>query len=89
MDRVNEVLKQFVRVEHYRLHCAEQWADGPYKDAVLASACSKLERLEASAIAPHEAPLCMVCENRKARSAQVLMFPSRPKGAVEVMPRAA
>jgi hypothetical protein len=24
MDRVNEALKQFMRVEHHRLHCAEQ-----------------------------------------------------------------
>ena len=86
MDRVNETLTQFMRVEHHRLHCAEQWADGPYKDAVIASACSKLERLEASAIAPFQPPICMVCEARRAR---VLPFPSRAKGGSVVMPRAA
>jgi hypothetical protein len=24
-----------MKVEHHRLHCAEQWADSPYKEAVL------------------------------------------------------
>ena len=86
MDRVNEALKQFMKVEHHRLHCAEQWADGPYKEAVIASASSKLERLAASAIAPFQPPGCMVCAARKAR---VLAFPSRPERSLTVMPRAA
>jgi len=89
MDRVNQVLQQFVRVEHYRLHCAEQWADGPHKEAVIASACSKLEHLGAAAIAPAQGPICMVCEARKTRRAHVLMFPSRPSSCPQVMPRAA
>jgi hypothetical protein len=89
LDRVNEALQQFIRVEHHRLHCAEQWADGPYKEAVLASVHSKLERLEASAIAPFQPPVCTVCAARKSRRARVLAFPSRPKGSLTVMPRAA
>jgi hypothetical protein len=89
MDRVNDAVTQFMRVEHYRLHCAEQWADGPCKDAVLASAYSKLERLEESAVAPFQPPVCMICAARKARRAQVLPFPSRPQGCPTVMPRAA
>ena len=89
MNRVNNVLQQFARVEHYRLHCAEQWADDPYKESVIASVCSTLERLERSAIAPPQAPICMVCEARKTKRAQVLMFPSKPKGCAEVLPQAA
>ena len=89
MDRVSEALQQFMKVEHHRLHCAEQWAEGPYKDAVLASARSKLERLEASAIAPFQPPLCTVCAARKSRRARVFAFPSRPKGSLTVMPKAA
>ena len=89
MRRVNESLQQFMKVEHYRLHSAEQWADEPYKEAVIASACAKLERLEASAIAPFQPPVCMVCESRKARRARVLQFPSRPETCQTVLPRAA
>lgn len=87
MDRVNEALQQFIKVEHYRLHCAEQWADGPYKEAVIASACAKLERLEA-ALAALQPAVCMVCESRKARGARVLQFPSRPEACQTVLPRA-
>jgi len=86
MDSVNDGLKQFMSVEHYRLHCAEQWADGPRKEAVLASAWSKLERLEASAIAPFAPPVCMICA---ARRAQVIPFPSRAQERRPVMPWAA
>ena len=89
MSRVNEALQQFIKVEHYRLHCAEQWADGPYKEAVIASACAKLERLEASSLAAFQQPVCMVCESRKARGARVFQFPSRPEACQSVLPRAA
>ena len=78
-----------MKVEHYRLHLAEQWADGPYKEAVIASACAKLERLEASADTPFQAPVCMVCAARNARNARVLQFPSRPEACQTVLPRAA
>ena len=89
MNRVNEALMQFMKVEHHRLHCAELWPDGPYKEAVLASVHSKLERLEASAIAPFHPAVCVVCAARPAGRAKVLTFPSRPKGSLAVMPRAA
>ena len=89
MDRVNEALKQFMKVEHHRLHCAEQWSDGPYKEAVIASACAKLERLEASAPAAFQPPVCMVCAARTGRRARVLQFPSRAEGCPTVVSRAA
>lgn len=89
MGRVNEALQQFMNVEHYRLHCAEQWPDGPYKEAVIASACSQLEHLEASAIAPFQAPGCMVCAAKNSKKARVLAFPSKPESCQTVLPRAA
>jgi hypothetical protein len=89
MGRVNEALGQFIKVEHYRLHCAEEWTDSPYKQAVIASACAKLERLEAAALAAFQRPVCMVCESRKAQGARVLQFPSRPEACQSVLPRAA
>ena len=88
MDHV-KALKQFIKVEHYRLHCAEEWADSPYKQAVIASACAKLERLEAAALAPFQPAVCMVCESRKARGSRVLQFPSRPDACETALPRAA
>ena len=83
---MSRVLEQFMKFEHYRLHLAEQWADAPYKEAVIASACAKLERLEASAEADFQAPVCMVCA---ARNARVLQFPSRPEACQTLQPRAA
>ena len=88
MSHVNEALGQFMKVEHYRLHCAEQWSDGPYKEAVIASACAKLERL-ASAAAAIQQPVCMVCAARNSRRGRVLEFPSRPESCQTVLPRAA
>ena len=72
----NESLRQSVKTEHYRLHCAEGWPDSPYKEAVLAAVRSTLERLEAQACEPLE-PACMVCGTRRAQP-KVLVFPSRP-----------
>ena len=50
----DETLRQWVKTEHYRLHCAEGWPDSPHKEAVLAAARSVLERLEAATIEPFE-----------------------------------
>ena len=75
MILTNEPLRQWIRNEHYRLHCVEEWPDTPYKDAALAAIHSALERLETS-LAPNELPQCMVCASRKTR-AVVLEFPSR------------
>jgi hypothetical protein len=79
MNRANETLEQSIKLEHYRLHCVERWADSPYKEAVLAAAHSVLESLEAS-LEPHEPPACMVCATRRTL-APVLMFRSKPKGS--------
>jgi hypothetical protein len=72
-------------MEHYRLHSAECWTDGPHKDAVISAIRAALKRLEAAA-GPVE---CTDCGRRKAPG-RVLVFPSRfnvPASAVP--PRAA
>jgi len=87
MNRANET-GQFWRQEHYRLHCAENWPDSPYKAAVLAAVHSALERLEATATEPFDPPACMVCATRRP-PASVIIFPSRPKGSLDVWKPAA
>jgi len=66
-----------MNVEHYRLHCAEEWPDTPYKEAVLAGIRSVLERLKAS-LTPIDPQQCVVCASRRTESA-VLTFPSEPE----------
>ena len=83
-DRMNENLRQLMKTEHYRLHCAEGWAESPYKDAVLAAVRTTLERLEAAAVQPFEAPACTVCATRRTQ-ARVLMFPSKPQGPSAIL----
>jgi hypothetical protein len=78
-NQQNSRLEQWILVEHNRLHCAETWSDGPYKETVLAGIHSALKSLEAS-LAPPEPPECMVCASRRLKSA-VLEFPSRPKSS--------
>ena len=86
-NRANEALRQFWKQEHYRLHCAENWPDSPYKVAVLTAVYSALERLEA-AIESIDPPVCMVCATRRLR-APVITFPSRPEGSPDVRKPAA
>jgi hypothetical protein len=79
-------LGPWIGMEHYRFHCAEQWPDGPHRDAVLAAIYSTLQRLEAAAADVPAA--CMVCARRKTL-APVIMFPSRPKSSSAALPSAA
>ena len=85
----NESLRQWVKTEHYRLHCVEGWPDSPYKVAVLAAIRSVLERLEAAAIEPFDSLVCMVCATRRNQARNVLMFPSRPERSPVTMKPAA
>ena len=75
MTLANDKLGQWIKVEHYRLHCVERWADSPHKQAVIAGIRSALERLEAASPAPSGLSPCMVCASRR-REAVVLQFPS-------------
>jgi len=79
MQRLNgadEHLEQWIKMEHYRLHCAEQWPDGDHKEAVLAAIRSALNTLEAASLARVEQPRCMVCASLRA-PALVVELPSR------------
>ena len=87
IHRANENLRQSMQAEHYRLHCAEEWPDSPYKEAVLAAVGSALERLEAAEVGPWE-PACMVCAARRT-AVNVLMFPSRSEAPAAAMRPAA
>ena len=82
MERFNPANEnlQWMKVEHYRLHCVEEWAESPHKEAVLAAIRSALDRLEASSL---KTPQCMVCASRRAKSV-VLVFPSKPKGSPDL-----
>ena len=75
MTFANESIEQWIRMEHYRLHRAEEWPDSSRKDATLISIRSALQRLEAASTAAVE-PACMVCASRKTKSV-VLQMPSR------------
>jgi hypothetical protein len=89
IDPVNESVRQYMKIEHYRLHCAEEWPDSPYKKAVLAAVHSALTRLEATAIEPFEAPACMSCATRTKIVAPLIMFPRQPNSSPAVLRPAA
>ena len=74
----NKMLGSWISMEHYRLHCIEDWADSPRKWATLAAIHSSLERL-ASSVALLETT-CMVCTTRRNESV-VLKLPSRPQSS--------
>ena len=40
-----EIIRQWAAVERHRLHCAEEWPDGPHKQAVIAAIHATLENL--------------------------------------------
>jgi hypothetical protein len=70
--RTDEELEQWIKMEHYRLHCAERWPDSDYKEAVLAAIRSRLSTLEAASLAPVRAP------------ALVLELPSRSQSPAAI-----
>ncbi|HTS28284.1 MAG TPA: hypothetical protein VMH81_20565 [Bryobacteraceae bacterium] len=80
MTLENDKLGQWIKVEHYRLHCVERWADSPHKRAVLAGIRSALERLQSASPSPAGPPPCMVCAGRR-REFAVLQFPSGSQAA--------
>ena len=80
MTFANESIGQWIRMEHYRLHCVEEWPDSSLKDATLTSIRSALQRLETVSTAAVEPAQCMVCASRKTKSV-VLQLPSRSTGS--------
>jgi len=67
--------KEWIAMEHYRMHSVEDWPDGPKKDAALAAIRSSLASLsQISGLSPSCG--CMICRSRE-REAGVLEFPAR------------
>ena len=65
--------REWLAIEHYRLHSVEGWPESPRKDKALAAIRSSLASL--SRISE---PLdCLICASRKV--ATVRNFPQRPK----------
>jgi hypothetical protein len=87
LTRADKHLEQWIEVEHYRLHCAEQWPESYYKEAVLAAIRSTLKSLEATSLALVEQPRCMVCSLQA--PAVVLELPSRSQSPTAIMRLAA
>lgn len=83
LNRADEHLEQWIRMEHYRLHCAERWPNSDYKEAVLAAIRSALNTLEGPSLAPVEQPRCMVCASLRA-PALVRELPSRSQSPAAV-----
>ena len=59
------MLRQLAAVEHHRLHCAEEWPDGPHKQAVIAAIHATLESLFANSGTSTGLSECMACAGRK------------------------
>ena len=83
LNRADEQFEQWIKMEHYRLHCDERWPDSDYKKAVLAAIRSTLNTLEAASLAPVEQPRSMVCASLRA-PALVLELPSRSQSAATI-----
>jgi hypothetical protein len=76
LRREDQHIEQWIKTEHYRLHCAEEWPDSDYKETVLAAIRSTLKTLEATSWAAVEQPRCMLCASRQG-PAGVLELPSK------------
>ena len=82
----DNTIRQWIKVEHSRLHRVEEWPESAYKDAVLTAVQATLARLE-QANAAIKVP-CTVCASRRPKS-NVVEFPCRPRGLTLVTKPAA
>lgn len=64
--------EQWTAVEHYRLHCAEEWPDSPYKTAMIAAIRARLESLARAAGAAGVQWRCMTCAANRKRTTSIL-----------------
>ena len=81
LRREDKHIEQWVKMEHHRLHCAQEWPDSDYKIAVLAGITSTLKTLEATSLAAVEQPRCMLCASRQG-AAGVLELPSKSQSPI-------
>ena len=77
-DNMNDTTRQWIKFEHSRLHCVEEWPQSARKEVVLAAIHASLTRLEQANDAAAPMP-CAVCASRPAKS-NVLQFPRRAGG---------
>jgi len=85
-ENTNETLRQWIKLEHSRLHRVEEWPESANKDVVLASVHATLNRLE-HANGDLAIP-CTVCASRRVKS-NVVEFPCRTRGlSLVTMPAA-
>ena len=68
MTFANESIGQWISMEHYRLHCVEEWPDSSLEHATLTSIRSALQRLETACTAVVEPAQCIVCASRTGAS---------------------
>ena len=70
-----QMMPEWIAMEHYRLHTVEQWPDGPYKTATLDAIHASLTSLTRDT---PQSPVCSICSKR--RNAQgILEFPAAAK----------
>ena len=72
------ILRQWAAVEHHRLHCAEEWPDGPYKQAVIAAIHATLEGLFENSATSTGLSDRMACAGRK-KDSDVQELPWHPR----------
>ena len=76
-DNTKATIRQWIKLEHSRLHRVEEWPQSAHKVAVLASIHATLSRLEETSAA--DATICTVCASQRVKS-NVLEFPRRSRG---------
>jgi len=88
MQRLNrdEQLEQWIKMEHYRLHCVERWSNSGYNKAVIAAIRSTLNKLEAASSTPAERSRSLVGSSRQAL---LLELPSRSQSPAAISRSAA
>ena len=70
--------REWLAMEHYRLHSVEAWPDSPRKEAAMTAIRSKLDSLARDPRVMTQPLDCQICANRK-KAAVVRDFPQRPK----------
>ena len=72
--------RQWLAMEHYRLHSVEAWPESPRKDAAVAAIRSKLDSLARDPDVIAQPLDCLICATKK--SATVRDFPHRSNDAL-------
>jgi hypothetical protein len=80
-------LRQWAAVEHHRLHCVEEWPDGPYKQALIAAIHATLESLFDNSGTSTGLSECMACTGRKDSEIHELSW--HPRSGSRTVPLAA